>query len=354
MEDSLISQDLIPQEKSAAVTRALREAFGVTEFEDIRMIKNLAASMVFRIVVRGLPFLLKISTRTSDPRRHYSCMRAAAGAGLAPRVCYTSVEDSVSIEDFVEVAPFPVADALVRIPAALRALHALPPFPEVPDGFDTTCMFLTGKGPAVDGFIQKFRAASVLPEGETAELLARYAQLAAVYPRRNARDIDAVSSHNDLFKPDNILFDGHRVWLVDWEAAFLNDRYADLAVVANLVVTNDAEQEVFLAEYFGKPPDAYQRARFFLMQQLAHTFYAMAFLWLGSSGKPADMSDQVPEFQDFHRRIWAGEVNLADKDTKIVYGRVHWERLKQNTRQERFGEALKIVSDGPAGSSANS
>jgi hypothetical protein len=63
---------------------------------------------------------------------------------------------------------------------------------------------------------------------------------------------------------------------------------------------------------------------------------------------------RMPEFQDFQRRMWAGEVNLADKDTKIVYGRVHWERLKQNTRQARFDEALRIVSDGPIGSPANS
>ncbi len=97
---------MIPQEKTAAVSRGLCEAFGVTEFEDIRMIKGLASSMVFRIVVRGSPFLLKISTRTSDPARHYSCLKAAAEAGLAPRVWYASVEDRVSIEDFVETAPF--------------------------------------------------------------------------------------------------------------------------------------------------------------------------------------------------------------------------------------------------------
>lgn len=35
-------------------------------------------------------------------------------------------------------------------------------------------------------------------------------------------------------KPENILFDGVRSRLVDWEAASLNDRYTDLAVVANL------------------------------------------------------------------------------------------------------------------------
>src|SRR5437764_15195674 len=79
---------MIPQEKSAAVTRGLREAFGVAEFEDIRTTKALASSLVFRIVVRGSPYLLKISTRTSDPAGHYTCMRAAAAAGLAPHVWY--------------------------------------------------------------------------------------------------------------------------------------------------------------------------------------------------------------------------------------------------------------------------
>jgi hypothetical protein len=338
MEDSMI-----PQEKSAAVTRGLREAFGLTAFEDIRRLtRGHTSSLVFRIVVRGSPFLLKIIMRTDDPTRHFTCMKAAAEAGLAPHVWYTSIEDRIAITDFVEAAPFPVTDALVRIPAALRTLHALPPFPGVLNHLNTSCMFLINKGTAVDGFIQRFQAANILPEGESEELLARYAQLAAVYPRH---DPDMVSSHNDLFKPDNILFDGHRVWLVDWKAAFLNNRYADLAVVANLVVTNDAEERVYLQEYFGQPPDQYQLARFFLMQQVAHIFYAMVFLLLGSSGRQLNLSENPPDFRDFHRRIWAGEVNLADNQMKTVYGWVHREQLLQNMRQARFYEAVRIVSD---------
>lgn len=51
---------MIPQENSAAVTRGLREAFGVTAFEDICMLtKGHTSSLVFRIVVQGSPFLLK-------------------------------------------------------------------------------------------------------------------------------------------------------------------------------------------------------------------------------------------------------------------------------------------------------
>ena len=45
---------MIPQEKSAAVTRGLREAFGVTAFEDVRRLtKGHTSTLVFRIVVRG-------------------------------------------------------------------------------------------------------------------------------------------------------------------------------------------------------------------------------------------------------------------------------------------------------------
>jgi aminoglycoside phosphotransferase (APT) family kinase protein len=334
---------MIPQEKTAAVTRALREAFGVTAFEDIRRLtKGQTPSLVFRIVVRGSPYLLKIIMLNYDPTRHFACMKAAAEAGLAPRVWYAGIEDRLFITDYVEATPLAVTDALVRIPAMLRALHALPPFPGVPNHINTSCMFLINKGPAVDAFIQRFQAANILPQGECEDLLARYAQLAAVYRRHEA---DMVSSHNDLFKPDNILFDGHRLWLVDWEAAFLNDRYADLAVVSNLVVTNDAEERVYLQEYFGRPPDPYQQARFFLMRQTVHLFYAVVFLLLGSAGEPVNPSENPPDFRDFHQRIWAGEVNLMRNDMRIAYGRVHRERLLQNMMHPRFDEAVRIVSD---------
>ena len=110
-------------------------------------------------------------------------------------------------------------------------------------------------------------------------------------------------------------------------------------------MTNDAEERICLQEYLGQPPEPYQLARFFLMQQVAHMFYAMAFLLLGSAGGPIDWGETVPAFEDFNRRFWAGEVHLADNQMKTVYGRVHWERLLQNVRQARFNEALRIVAD---------
>ena len=332
---------MIPQEKIAAVTRALNEAFGVAAFDHIRdLTERPGSNRAFRIVVRGSAYLLRINTRAGDMTRHFSCMQAAAEAGLAPRVRYTSAEDRISITDFVEAVPFPATDALRRVPAVLRTLHALPPFPVA--HFNTTCTFLLNKGPALDGFLQSFRAANILPEHDLEELLSQYARVVAAF---SSLDPDLAPSHNDLFKPDNMLFDGSRLWLVDWEAAFQNDRYADLAVVANMLVANEAEEQIYLQEYFGAPPVSYQAARFYLMKQLAHIFYAMVFLSLGSAGKPIDGSKSVPAYSDFQRRFWAREIDLADNHSKTVYGRVHWEQLRHNLRQPRFDEALRTVAN---------
>jgi hypothetical protein len=119
--------------------------------------------------------------------------------------------------------------------------------------------------------------------------------VAAVY---SSLDADPTPAHNDLFKPDNMLFDGTRLWLVDWEAAFQNDRYADLAAAANMIVTDESQETLYLQEYFGNPPDSYQKARFYLMRQLAHMFYAMGFL-TASSGAPVDQSAPVPSYSEF-------------------------------------------------------
>jgi hypothetical protein len=124
---------MIPEDKKAAVKRALQAAFGVTEFEDIRQLtEGLSSALIFRIVVREQPYLLRVITRTDamgDPTRLYSYMKAGEDAGLAPRVWYTSIEDRVSITDFVNAKPFPKAIALEKLPETIRKLHALPPFP---------------------------------------------------------------------------------------------------------------------------------------------------------------------------------------------------------------------------------
>lgn len=331
---------MIPVDRVDAVRRGMRDAFGVETFDAIAPVTGgHTASLVFRVEVRGTPYLLKIITRAEDPSRHYASMRAAAEAGIAPRVHYTDVEAHVSITDFVHAVPLPMREAQRQLPRVLRALQALPPFARAP--FNTTCTFLLVPGPARDGFLDMFRASNLLPPEACASWFARHAELAAAYPNDDA---DQVASHNDLFKPDNIVFDGARIWMVDWEAAFLNNRYADLAVVANQIVTNDAESDVLLEAALGAPPNDRQRARLYLMQQLAHLFYAAAFLVTSRSGPPVDWSTPVPSFDAWQQQMWTDRLDLSDRDVKLTFARVNWERLMHNVAQVRYREAIRRVT----------
>ncbi len=323
---------IIPETKQAAVARALRQAFGVDEFEDVRILtEGLSSALVFRIVVRGKPYLLRIIMKTdamNDPTRQFTCMKIAAEAGIAPRVWYASIEDRLSITDFVEAKPWPENRAPL-IADTIRKVHSLPAFPKLMNYFDT-----------LDGFIRRFQEREILPEKMTEDLFRLYGEVARVYPRN---DPDGVASHNDL-KPENILFDGERVWLVDWEAAFLNDRYADLAVPANFFVRDEAEENAYLHAYFGEPPGDYRRARLFLVQQAAHLYYGTAFLLLvARAGKPIAPNLDAPDFADFHRRLVSGGVSLANEEAREEYAKIHLNRALRDMQTQRFQDAVARV-----------
>src|SRR5450631_16147 len=309
---------MIPEAKITAVSDALQSAFGVREFEEIRQLTTgLSSALIFRIVVLGKPYLLRIITRTdavADPTHYYACMKPAAEAGLAPRIWYAGIEDRISITDFIEAKPFPIHVARVKLAELLKRLHSLPPFP-----------FRVNFIAFVDDCIRKFQDAKILPETMTSELFGLYAKIPAVYPRSGG---DQVSCHNDL-KPENIIFDGERAWLVDWEAAFRTDRYFDMAIIANFVVTNDSEEREYLKGYFGEEVTEYQYARFFLMSQVLHMSYFTFFMLLiFRAGKPINMDLSKTDFRSFHDRMWAGQINLAYDEARQEYAWVHLQRLQ--------------------------
>ena len=326
---------LIPETKITAVKYALQTTFGVDEFADIsQLTAGLSSALIFRIVVLGKPYLLRVITRTdamSDPSHYYSCMNRAADAGLAPHILYAGIEDRISITDFVEAKTFQISEARLKMPALIKRLHSLPPFPFRVNFFDF-----------VDGLVQKFQVTKILPVSMTEELFHLYAKISSIYPR-NIRDM--VSCHNDL-KPENIVFDGDRPWLVDWEAPFLNDRYMDLAIVGNFVVKNDQEEKDYLKNYFDEDVNEYHHARFFLMSQVLHmSYFTFLLLQVSSGGKPIELKSAIPGFREFHDQMWVGNITLENNEATQEYALVHMQQLRNNLNTKRFEESLYIVSN---------
>jgi hypothetical protein len=173
-------------------------------------------------------------------------------------------------------------------------------------------------------------------------LLQSYNEALAVYPK----DPDGwVASHNEL-KPLNMLFDGEQFKFIDWESAFLNDPYVDLAVAANYYVNDDADEEAFLGAYFGQPATDAQRARFFLMRQIIHVNYVAVLLLIAArAGAAIDPTRQVPGFEAFHQGLAAGAVSIEGADEKVQYALVHLNRAFADMRAPRFREALTLMAE---------
>ncbi len=315
------------------MTRALQDAFNVNEYEDIQLLTGgLSTAQAYKIVVRKNAYLMKILRKEmiGNPSHEFACMQTAAEAGIAPHIWYANVEDRILITDYVEAKPYPENMVSLIVPT-LRRLHSLPDFPKVVNYFD-----------AIDGFIGRFQAAKILPESETAELFSYYTEVQKVYPRD---DTNLVASHNDL-KPQNIIFDGNRLWLVDWESAFLNDPYVDMAILANFFVKDEKQEEGFLSATFGEAASEYRRSRFYLVRQAVSMFYAtLLLLETSRSGLTIDSDKPTLDFRDFHHGLISGKVDVANAETKLEYGMIHLREALRNMRTIRFEEAVARVSN---------
>ncbi|MEG3900290.1 MULTISPECIES: phosphotransferase [unclassified Microcoleus] len=326
----------IPEAKLEAVERALKTAFNTAIAESVELLSGgLSSALVYKITVNGKIYILKVILQTdtfNDPNRHYICMNLAAEAGVAPHVYYASAEDAISITDFIEAQPFPrqfTPDNLIKVVSVVRAIHAAPNFP-------TLVNYLDG----IDGFIENFKASKLLPESATEEHFRYYAEIQKAYPRY---DPDLVPSHNDLHHR-NLLFDGQKIWVVDWEAAFQNDRYVDLAIVANNFVKTEAQEEIYLKAYFGDSLDEYKRARFFIMQQVCLMCYAMLFMRfatvLQSQDTVIDECMETVRQQEFFTQIAKGTVSLSSPEGQFLYAKVLLNEALYNMKTPRFAEAI--------------
>lgn len=326
---------MIPENKQLAVKKALQTAFATDEFGSIQQITiGLSSALIFKIVVHETPYLLRVIMRDdtmADPTYYFNCMKTAEGASLGPRIYYLNNEDRISITDFIIAKPFSIDVARKQIPQLLKQLHALSKFPFRINYFN-----------AMEGFAEKFLASNILPENETKDVFEQYARIAKVYPKSDVENW--VSCHNDL-KPENILFDGTRPWLVDWEGAFLNDRYLDLSIVANFVVKNEQDEIEYLQEYFGNALDEYKRAQFFVMQQMLHVYYFFFFMMAAAKGKYIDLNSvQKYDYSEYNDRLWSGEIDLANDNAKMEYSLVHKEIFLQNVNTRRLEDSLHLLS----------
>ena len=213
---------------------------------------------------------------------------AAAAAGVGPEV--VAFERGCLVTRFIEGRPMRPEEVRARLPAvaaALKAVHAGPPLPAGFNGFRV---------------VEAYREATLARGGEVPDAYdAAHALAERIEAALSGPEHRPVPCHDDLLAA-NLLWDGHRVRIVDWEYAGNGDRYFDLGNLAVNCAFDGDDERALLVAYFGEPPTARRLAALRLQRLMS----------------------------DFREAMWGvlqGAVSALDVDYG-AYAREHFDRLE--------------------------
>ncbi len=137
---------------------------------------------------------------------------------------------------------------------------------------------------------------------------------------RVAADPRRSPSHNDL-NPGNVLWDGTRVWLVDWSASGITHPYYDLATISMFLLLADDAALALLAVQEGSAPTAEQAGVFRDLRRIAALISALTLLKLVPDGslQAPDRQQDARTLGEFYGLLRTGSIALRSTDAHLMF-----------------------------------
>ena len=279
---------------------------GTTErIEPIRA--GLSGAGVYAVETSQGAFVLRVQDRNLDEQyfaQQLRVLRRAEQAGIAPRIAYVDEAERAVVSARISGKPLGMALAdpaqRNRVFAStiekLRTLHSLDP------------AGVAERDPmryAAEAF-SAVRGRPGFPSWAS-DLDTEFAHIERVL----ARDSRRVVSHNDV-NPGNLLWDGERVWLVDWEVTGLGHPYYDLATLALFLRLDDDAAFGLAAMHDGAPLGVEARSNFRAQRKLAGLLCGLTFLGFvpDLSVRSAPSLEEAPTLSELYQGMQAGKISL--------------------------------------------
>lgn len=244
----------------------------------------------------------------------YESMRIAANAGIAPPIRYLDEARRVAVMDYIEPRPlrtYPgglpgLMSALGELLRCLQSAPAFPHFVAYPD--------------IVARLFAHVRRTGLFAAGLLDPHVERLERISAAYI---AGATTLVSSHNDPTLR-NTLFDGKRLWLIDWESAYRNDPLVDVSIVLDSLTSPPELKDVLLRSWLGRAPDADLRDRLGVVSALTRLYFAGVLLSASATASRArpDTDLSAPTTEEFETAIRQGRLRPGTPASRHVMGKM--------------------------------
>jgi aminoglycoside phosphotransferase (APT) family kinase protein len=263
---------------------------------------------VYRVETADANYVLKISDEPVDAwRRKLRVQDLAVAAGVTPRIVHVDEARRAVVTELVVDRSFPILfmtpatrdAAITLLGRTLRRVHDVPLPADLP-ALDPLAILGSLTLPPLPSF-----AASAI------------AKIVDETPPPSDRAL--VLSHNDV-NPTNLVYDGERLLLVDWNTAAPNDPLYDLAAIAVFLRMDEATCAKLVAAHDGVaatelPP----RLRY--LQRVVAVVCGALFLNLARQGGHAGSTSEEPEpLEAFYQRLRTGQTDIAAATGKWEFG----------------------------------
>jgi Ser/Thr protein kinase RdoA (MazF antagonist) len=276
---------------------------------------GLSGAAVYDVATDAGEFVVRVLAGTGREqwRRRIALLRVVADAGIAPPLAWVDEGERATVSPKISAQlSAALADptarplAIASVVDTLARLHRLPSdaFPAA-DPIAATRLLWDDQA-AKPGFPAWAAPAVALIDQAAVRLDAD--------PRR-------VPSHNDM-NPTNVLWDGTRAWLVDWDASGITHPYYDLAVLSMFLRLDDGAALDLLGRQEGTRISAEQADTFRALRRLGAILCGTMFLFLAgdlTSVVPRHL-DETPTLLQFYARLRTGELALRSPLGQAMFG----------------------------------
>jgi Phosphotransferase enzyme family len=327
--------DALPDDRREAAHAALRHVLGAVPVDGVTPLAGgFTTAAVFRIEAGGRRYVLRVEGTPSPLRNphQYQSMRIASDAGIAPRLHYADEASRVALIDLIEPqplgsfagGPYARAQALGELRRRLDATPVFPYFVEYPAIVARLWAHVCRTGLFAPGVLD--------PVNE------RLAEIRESYVWD--RD-DSVSCHNDPV-PANVLYDGERLWLIDWESAYRNDPLVDVAVMCDHLARTPELEAALLRAWLGRAPDDALLARLTLVRALTRLYYAGVFLSASALVPHAvpDTGLAAPTMPALGEAVAAGRLKFGTRAHNHVVGKMFLASFLKDIPTPSFDTAI--------------